>query len=186
MKILRRCLALAFLFTLAAPDWVRANTGTPTPTLSQPATGQRISNFATLSYTLPVAATPGSVKVTFDKGNGSPTVLTIGNAGEVAGASIMPLLLDSPTSFGVAVAVAGPAITNGTYTVTLSYQSGGNPPSTAVSTGVIVDLIAEPPTLTSPVQGGKSGTPLTIDFTLLEAARPESVKLTFVDYNFNP
>jgi hypothetical protein len=122
---------------VATPGYSMAAVGdfiTDPPTLLSPADSASSGLPLAISYTLPEAALPGSVKVTF-AGSGTSTILTmvedqvVSFAWDGAGASAPQI-----------ESAQGPALIDDTYDITLSYQDiGGNPAASDVATDVTID-----------------------------------------------
>ena len=109
----------------------------PPPTLTAPAANSVTASLVSVAFTLPRTALAGSVTLTFGDGV-TPRVLTLAGAQESSGAHSFSFDPANPTA--TAAIASGPAIPDGTYTVTLSYRDTlGNTAVTASSTGVAVD-----------------------------------------------
>jgi hypothetical protein len=83
-----------------------------------------------------------------------------------------------------ATAIIAPESTQGPVAFALSYSdlagnAGAAVSATTDATGVTIDTVTQPPTLTAPASGLLTKSPIAIDFTLPETALPGSVKLTF-------
>lgn len=121
---------------LAASDnsvAVTIDTATLTPTLSLPEAGSSNIDSVDVAFGLPEAAQPGSVTLSF-----GPHVLTLSSSEENAGEHVFSFSPADPAGSSSSVA-SGPAIPNGTYTVTLSYRDiAGNPVASAVVNNVTV------------------------------------------------
>ena len=116
--------------------------GTLPPVLIAPATGAITKAPVSVLFTLPQAAQPGSVTLSF-----GATVLTLATSQEGAGAHSFTFDPANPTA-SPAIA-SGIAIADGVHTVTLRYQNTlGSPAATAVSSNVRLDTT--PPVLTLP------------------------------------
>lgn len=123
-----------FVEQVAAFDFL-----TQTPTLAAPTTNAMIASPVSIAFSLPEAALPGSVKLTFHDAV-TPRVLTLAAGPEMAqetsGAHAFSFDIANPLASPEIA--SGPAIPVGTYTVTLSYQDApGNPTaSSAAATNV--------------------------------------------------
>jgi hypothetical protein len=113
------------------------------PMLVAPASNVVTGNPVSVSYSLPEAALPGSVKLSF-----GATQLTLAESEGAAGEHTFSFNPANPTAS--AQVVAGEPVTDGVYSVTLSCQDAlGNPEaSSAAAANVIVDTTA--PTLMLP------------------------------------
>ncbi len=130
----------------AASTNVTIDTITQTPTLSSVTSAFYQGRQMGASFTLTEDALAGSVKLTFT-GVGAPRVLTLSNffgPTNSYGTSFDP---DSPTALGNIV--SGAPLTDGTYSVTLSYQDalGNAATSSAPVNGVVVGSGPVPGTL---------------------------------------
>lgn len=153
---------------------------TQAPALSSPSANTVTGSPVSVAFSLPEAALPGSVTLTF---TGVVTrVLTLAASQETSGSHSFSFNPANPTAS--APIANGSAIPDGTYTVTLSYQDTlDHPAATAVATNFLVDYVTLAPTLTSPAASSSTTSPITVSFTLPEAAEPGSVWLTFYALN---
>jgi hypothetical protein len=119
---------------LALPD-----TQTQAPILASPADNTVTSTPVVVSFNLPEAALPDSVKLTF---SGVVTrQLTLAPSQESVGAHTFSFQPANPTA--APEVTAGVPIPDGVYTVELSYQDGlGNPVATDTSSNVVIDTAA--------------------------------------------
>lgn len=134
-----------------------ATTFTQTPTLSAPVSSHVLSSGAlTVSFTLPEAAQPGSVKLSFQNG-AVGQVLTLAASQEMSGAHSFSFTPGNPAA-SPEIASTAP-LPDGIYTVALSYQDavGSGAATSNAATGVVIDPTS--PTVTPPVGGF---TPLTL------------------------
>ena len=157
------------------------DTQTLTPSLAVPASNALLGALGTAVFNLPEAAAPGTVKLTF-LGTSGTSVLTgaVGISG--SGGQSAFVKMSEPT-FYTQFWTTGSPITDGTYTVTLSYQDALlNPAASVSSTNVRIQTSAGTPILASPTHG-VSGAPVQVDFTLPFQASPGTVALTFFDLN---
>ena len=146
---------------------------TQPPTLTTPSSNAVTNSPVNITFTLPEAALAGSLKLSF-----GATVLTLANAQGTAGAHSFTFNPATPTVGGNIV--SGGAVADGIYTVTLSYRDAlGNPAASASSTNVRIDTATQPPVLTTPASDAVSNTPVSVAFTLPEAALAGSLKLSF-------
>ena len=155
------------------------DTVTLAPTLTLPATNAVVNNPIAVSFSLPEAALSGSVKLIFS-GAASRT-LTLAASQEASGPHSFSFNPASPTVAPQVLSISGgTSIPDGVYTVTLSYQDAlANPASTAISTNVKIDTATQVPTLIAPATNTNTSSPISISFTLPEAALTGSVKVTF-------
>ncbi len=118
------------------------DTTTLAPTLTAPAASAFINNTVNVAFTLPEAALPGSVTLTFAGALLTrPLVLTASQ--ESAGTHSFSFDAGSPAA-AAEVESGLPLEYDGPYTVTLSYRDAqGNPAATAVATDVTLDT--QPP-----------------------------------------
>ncbi len=143
------------------------------PTLIAPVTSFVTSSPISVSFSLPGAALPGSVKLSF-----GATQLRLANSQGTIGAHSFTFDPSNPTAS--LEVVSGAPLPDGVYSVTLSYQDLlGNPLASAVSTNVTVDTATRAPTLTAPATNAVVGSPVSVSFSLPEAALPGSVTLSF-------
>ena len=104
---------------------------TQTPTLTAPVTGTATISPVNIAFTLPEAALPGSVTLTFHDG-ATPRVPTLATSQETVGAHAFSFDIVAPSSSPQIA--SGTALPEGTYTVTLTYQDGlGNSPANSAS-----------------------------------------------------
>ena len=126
-------------------------TGIAPPTLVAPTTNALTGGPVSISFSLPVTAANGSVKLTFSNGV-APVVYTLAASQQTAGAHSFSFAPSNPT--GSAEIASGPALLDGTYTVSISYQSatsGGPIASSAHATNVVLDTVS--PSINAPVGG---------------------------------
>ena len=142
---------------------------TQTPTLTAPTTNAVTGSPVAVSFLLPETALANSLKLTFT--GGAVRTLNLAGSQETSGAHSFNFNPANPTAAAnVAGIVGGPAIPDGAYTVTLSYQDVlSNGAVTAVSTNVQIDTTA--PTLNIPA-------PITVTATSPTGA--------VVNYTFSP
>ena len=109
-------------------------------------------------------------------------MLKLAGAEETSGAHSFDFNPAHPLA--TAAIAGGPAIPDGTYAVTLSYvDPAGKVVTSATNSRVVIDAVdsaTRPPTLAAPATGSTTRSPVSVDFTLPEAAKAGSVKLTFV------
>lgn len=127
-----------------------ATTLTQVPTLTAPATGAVFTTSVSVSFTLPEAALPGTVKLSFLK-NSTPTILTLAATEETAGTHSFTFSPANPTA--TAAIASGAPLPDGLYTVALSYQDtiGSYAATSNAATSVRVDNT--PPSVAPPVGG---------------------------------
>lgn len=149
------------------------DTTTLAPTLTSPTTNSELGNPVHVSFTIPEAALPGSVKLSF-----GTTVLTLASSHESRGSHAFSFNPANPTAS--AAVASGTAVPDGTYTVTLSYQDAlGNSEMSVVATDVVLDAKTLPPTLIAPAASTLLTNPISVSFSLPEEALPGSVVLVF-------
>lgn len=143
--------------------------------LSAPAAGAVSTSPVPVAFSLPEAATPGSLKLTLE---GAETIeLVLAASQTTLGAHNFLLIPSNPT---VSPQVAsGQPIPDGTYTVTLSYEDTVQNVWESASSNVTIDTATTPPLLTSPAIGSVTNGLVTVDFTLPEDALAGSLTLTF-------
>jgi hypothetical protein len=113
---------------------------TQAPSLISPASGSFNKSPVTISYTLPEAALPGSVKLSFNDTIETRTLI-VAASGESAGAHTFAFEPANPLQSGAFA--SGPALPDRYYSITLSYQdASGYPVSSSTSTGVTIDTVA--------------------------------------------
>ena len=125
------------------------DTGTVAPVLTAPASSTLFTSAVSVAFSLPEAAGPGTVKLTF---TGPATrELTLASSQESIGAH--GFSFSSLTPLAAPEVAAGTAIPDGIYTVTLSCRDAALNPaaSSLASTGVVIDTTA--PTVAAPVGG---------------------------------
>jgi hypothetical protein len=119
-----------------------ADTITLPPTLTTPAANAFINNTVNVAFSLPEAALPGSVTLTFE-GALQTQVLTLAGSQEAAGAHSFSFDVGAPAA-AAEVESGLPLEYDGAYTVTLSYRDAlGNAAATAVAANVTLDT--QPP-----------------------------------------
>ncbi len=155
---------------------LQSSAATLTPALVQPTAGLHVGLVMYVQFWLPEAALAGSVKLTFNDG-GTPRVLTL--AGTWASQTLHTLnfsVANPLASAQIASMTPGSSLPDGTYSVRVSYQDalGNAVAESPASTGVVIDTVAQPPTLHSPVSTASSS-PITVSFTLPEAANVVSL-----------
>ena len=174
--------ALGNAAATATSTTVKIDTTTLAPALTAPATNAITTTPVTVTFNLPEAALAGSVTVTFNDGT-TPRVLTLAASQATLGAHTFTFNPSNPvgTSTGGAV-TAGVAIPDGIYTVSISYQDAlSNPAATTSTTNVKIDTITLTPTLTAPATNVVTKSPITVSFTLPEAAQAGTLTVTFND-----
>ncbi len=114
---------------------------TQPPVLNLPATATVIAPPVNVSFSLPEAALPGSVQLTFDDG-ATPRVMTLAASRESAGAHAFAFDIANPT--GSPEIASCPAIPEGTYSVTLRYQDAPGNASANSATATNVRVAATP------------------------------------------
>ena len=133
----------------AAHVYGAASTITLPPTLTAPATGAIFPSSVSIQFTLPEAALPGTVKLSFKK-NATPVVFTLASTEETAGAHSFTF---SPTNPTASAAIAsGAALPDGLYIVALSYQDTIGSYA-ATSNAAIIYVDHTPPSIAPPVGG---------------------------------
>jgi hypothetical protein len=151
------------------------------PTLASPAAGTRVKSPLSVSFTLVEAALPGSVSLTFDDGV-TQRVMALTTSQESVGSHSFSFDPANPVGSSGGAIGSGPAIPDGSYTVTLSYQDTfSHPAATASSAGVVIDNVTQAPTLSAPVSGLPTKSPVSVSFNLPEAGLAGTLTLTFDD-----
>lgn len=118
----------------------------PTPTLSSPATNTTYG-LIDVNFTLPVAPESGSIDLIFSGTSSDTLALTSKGAGTYS-FTINPANVLQNNSSNISSDTSS-TISNGTYTVSLSYQDiSSDPPATVTATNVVVNTTSIP-TLTS-------------------------------------
>ncbi|MBL9114870.1 MAG: hypothetical protein JNJ83_07655 [Verrucomicrobiaceae bacterium] len=103
------------------------------PMLSAPVSGSAHKDSVSVSFSLPEAASPGSVKLAF-----GGTQLTLAASQETVGTHSFTFA--PPDPLASPEIASGEPVTNGTYTVTLSYQDAlGNDGASVSATSVVID-----------------------------------------------
>ena len=116
---------------------------TQVPTLSLPASNTAGATTVQVSYALPEAPMPGSVRLIFTPvGGGTPIVWTMSNAVSVSFAYVVGA---TPNNSNI---VSGTALTFTTYNVTISYQDAFGSPAASTTNSNIQTLA--PPSITLP------------------------------------
>lgn len=157
-------------------------TTTQPPLLTLPYSGLTQKTGSTVTFNLPEAAQPGSVKLRYrNAGNLLVAELSLGAVGESAGTHSFALDPAMPTTAPL-VASGGP-IADGAYRVELAYRDAlGNPEAvSAQALNVIIDTVTQAPVLTYPSAHATTGLAIMLDYTLPEKAQPGAVRLTFDD-----
>ena len=162
---------------------------TQLPTLASPATGSSDNASLQIDFTLPEAASPGTVKMTFAQTGGTvdanaPHILTFVTGFESAAQHTTILdgadLSTDANVFSVSSGVNDKLVNGAIYSVKLAYQdSQGNSASFLSHTSFTYDLITQTPTLSLPAVSSSDNASLAIDFTLPESASPGTAKMTF-------
>lgn len=152
---------------------------TMTPTLIAPASGTSTKSPMSVSFNLPEPGLAGSVVITFDDGT-TLRPLTLASSQASAGSHSFSFNPASPTTSSGGAILSGSAIPDGFYSVRLSYQDSlGNAAAGVVSSNVLIDTVTKPPTLTAPVVGTATKSPVNVTFALPESALAGSTKLNF-------
>lgn len=148
---------------------------TRTPTLIAPADNTRTKGPISVSFTLPEAALPGSLKLQF-----GATSLTLATSQETAGAHSFTFDPANPgTAPEIASVLNGP-VSDSSYAVTLIYQDAlGNPAASDVNAPVDVDTTTLTPVLLAPAANSTLGTNIDVNYALPEAPMPGTLKLAF-------
>ncbi len=109
------------------------------PVLTSPAPDSLHKSPVGITFTLPEAAQPGSVTLTFDNGS-TPRVLTLASGQETAFEHNLQFDPANPVSSSSGAIDSGGPIPDGTYTVTLSYRDAAeNSAAAASSSNVKID-----------------------------------------------
>lgn len=152
---------------------------TQAPTVNAPASGFSTKSPVNISFSLPEAALAGTLTLTFDDGV-SPRTLSLASSQAGFGNHSFSFNPASPTTTSGGAIASGPAIPDGTYAVSISYQdSVGNVAAVATNTNVRIDTTTLAPVLTSPAANSGSRNPVQVTFNLPESALSGSVKLSF-------
>lgn len=157
------------------------------PTLTTPATGSTDNSNLEISFTLPEAASPGTVKMTFTQTGGttdagSPHVLVFKTAFESSG--VHSTTLDGTnlaSNTNVNSITGGSSLVDGAvYNIKVEYQDIAlDPAVSTTNTGFAYDNSTSVPTLTLPAGNSTDNSALDISFSLPEAASSGTVKMTF-------
>jgi hypothetical protein len=133
----------------AAHVYGAASTITLPPTLTAPVNGAVFTDSVNVQFTLPEAALPGTVKLSFKK-NATPTVFTLASTEETPGAHSFTFSPTNPTA--TAAIASGSPLPDGFYTVAISYQDTiGSYAATSNAVTIYVDRT--PPSIAPPVGG---------------------------------
>ncbi len=162
---------------------------TQAPTLASPAGSSTDNATLDIDFTLPEAASSGTVKMTFTQTGGSadvnsPHIITFTAAFETATQHTVTLVGgDLSTSANVASVSSdtNDALVDGAvYDVKIEYQDGvGNTAATVTNNGFTYDVTTQAPTLAAPAASSQDDQTLAYDLTLPEAALGGTVKMTF-------
>ena len=144
------------------------------PTLNSPLSSTSVGGQIEVDYSLPATPDAHSVTVTF--AGAATTTLTLAST---ATTGDFTFAAASPGSAPAVESVTGPAIADGTYSVTLAYESSVDSTTASItSTNVVVDTETAAPTLLAPVNGGDYSS-IPIRYTLPQTAQAGSVRVTF-------
>ena len=159
------------------------------PTLASPATDSRDDASLAIDFSLPEAASLGTVKMSFERTGGTvdgnaPHVLTFVTGFESAAQHTTTLngadLSSDINVFNVSSGVNDALVNGAIYSVKLEYRDlYWNSASFVSHTGFTYDLTTQTPTLSLPAVSSSDNATLAIDFSLPEAASPGTVKMTF-------
>ncbi len=142
---------------------------TLTPTLTTPATGTPLNSTISVAFTLPEKALAGTVKLIFT--GTTTTTLTLANSVLQPGLYGFTFSAANPVGTSGGFIASGAAIADGIYSVALSYRDfRSNAAAAATSTGILIDTGTLPPTLTAPLPSTNLASPITVSFSLPEAA----------------
>jgi hypothetical protein len=166
------------------------DTVTQTPTLDDPASGDRDNSTFAVSFTLPETAYPGSVKLRFTRTSGTADPATYHemtlSSTASDGLSLVGTNLAGTAKVTAVTGGGNPTQNNvfvdGTvYSVIVKYRDASNNPeaSSVTATGVIYDNSTSAPTLDLPTVNSASGTPIAVQYDQPEAATISTLKLTF-------
>ncbi len=146
---------------------------TRAPILTSPASGTVTGKPVSISFTLPEAAMPGSLKLSFGS-----TALTLASSLEAAGTHQFSLEPADPTSSSQVV--AGDPVQDGLYDVRITYQdAAGNAAAADESKHVTLDTVTTTPTLLAPVAASSHARQVRLAYHLPETALPNSVRVSF-------
>ncbi len=168
------------------------DTFTETPTLALPASSARFKEEFLIDFTLPEAALPSTVTMTFTRVGGTadpaaPRVIVFATAYEAAGQHNSDVAMEHFSS-AVGQKLYLHSITPDTdlvhmaiYDVEISYQDvANNVLASAQNTGATFDILTETPTFTTPAHQSYPVETFLIQFTLPEDAMPGSMRLDIV------
>ena len=168
---------------------IDVRTYTQMASLTLPATASTDNSDLNVDFTLPEAASPGTVKMAFTRTGGTadgnaPHVLTFATGFESADRHITALdgtNLSSNANVESINTDGNDALVDGAiYSVRLKYQDVLlNAVASIISSNFTYDNISQLPTLASPATSSSDNASLAIDFTLPELASPGTVKMTF-------
>ena len=147
------------------------DTTTQPPVLTSPASNAVSASPVSIGFTLPEAALPGSVTLSF-----GATVLTLAASQESSGAHSFSFAPANPTASPQVA--SGAAIADGSYTVTLSYRDAvGNPVASAFSTNVTIDTMPPETAITGGPAAVTTQTIAAFQFSAIPSATSFEVSL---------
>ncbi|SVD42039.1 uncharacterized protein METZ01_LOCUS394893, partial [marine metagenome] len=162
---------------------------TAAPTLATPAASSTDNVAINIDFTLPEAASSGTVKMTFTHTSGTadnnaPHIITFNSNFETASQHTTTLtgtdLSVNANVLSVNTNTNDALVEGAIYSVTIEYQDVvGNTAASVTNTNFTYDLTTAAPTLATPAENSIDNGTLAIDFTLPEAASSGTVKMTF-------
>ena len=179
---LKRRLLNVILFTFFA---IYSNPTFATPSLTHPLTGDIVtaSTSLNLAYSGVTSPNANSITVVFT-GAQTRTIHLNDSATSLSCLGINPSQSIVGQCASISSVTEGTTIPDGSYSVQVSYLSGGSTITSAAATNVVIKTATLTPTLTFPVTSAYTGT-LPIQFTLPETPAASSVTLTFTNVSNN-
>lgn len=165
---------------------VRIDTATKLPLLVSPSSGESYANLIPISYVLTETPLSGSVTITVSDSSTQRVFVTLKMADSTTDSAVSFSLSPSSNYAAMSAITSGTGTlpNEGSFDVTLSYQDASSNPVTSVTaTFVGLDSAASPPTIYSPLSDSSHFDALNLTFSFPEAAKEDTVKITFLDTN---